>query len=174
MRFQTLQSSRLRFLIPCFLFCSEVETVWITSVSRSQVLFDKNLTVYLGYIRNSISNLKIKNSFKIWNSNYLTDFNMSFPRRLKQFCIASLHAKYRSSGPEVFCKNGVLRNFAKFTGKHLWQGLFLNKVAERLWHMCFPVNFAKFLWTPLLSIEHLWWLFLKAARKINGLYEVSI
>ena len=25
----------------------------------------------------------------------------------------------RSSGPEVFCKKGVLRNFAKFTGKHL-------------------------------------------------------
>ena len=26
---------------------------------------------------------------------------------------------YRSSRPEVFCKKGVLRNFAKFTGKHL-------------------------------------------------------
>ena len=25
----------------------------------------------------------------------------------------------RSSHPEVFCKKGVLRNFAKFTGKHL-------------------------------------------------------
>ena len=27
----------------------------------------------------------------------------------------------RSSNPEVFCKKGVLRNFAKFTGKHLCQ-----------------------------------------------------
>ena len=35
----------------------------------------------------------------------------------------------RSSRPEVFCKNGVLRNFAKFTGKHLYQSLFFNKVA---------------------------------------------
>ena len=26
---------------------------------------------------------------------------------------------YRSSGPKVFCKKGVLRDFAKFTGKHL-------------------------------------------------------
>ena len=26
---------------------------------------------------------------------------------------------YRSSCPEVFCKKGVLKNFAKFTGKHL-------------------------------------------------------
>ena len=30
--------------------------------------------------------------------------------------------------PEVFCKKRVLRNFAKFTGKHLCQ-LFFNKVA---------------------------------------------
>ena len=30
---------------------------------------------------------------------------------------------------EVFCKKGVLRNFTKFTGKHLWQSLFFNKVA---------------------------------------------
>ena len=26
---------------------------------------------------------------------------------------------------------------------------------KRLWHRCFPVNFAKFLGTPVL-IEHLW------------------
>ena len=35
----------------------------------------------------------------------------------------------RSSRPEVFCKKGSLRNFAKFTGKHLCQSLFFNKVA---------------------------------------------
>ena len=35
----------------------------------------------------------------------------------------------RSSHPEVFCIKGVLRNFAKFTGKHLYQGLLFNKVA---------------------------------------------
>ena len=33
----------------------------------------------------------------------------------------------RSSCPDVFCKKGVLRNFAKFTGK-LCQSLFFNKV----------------------------------------------
>ena len=27
--------------------------------------------------------------------------------------------KCRSSRPDVFCKKNVLRNFAKFTGKHL-------------------------------------------------------
>ena len=64
--------------------------------------------------------------------------------------------KIRGSSPEVFCKKGVLRKFAKFTGKHPFQSLFCNKVAglrpvnllkTRLWRCCFPVNFAKFLRT---------------------------
>ena len=35
---------------------------------------------------------------------------------------------YRSSRPEVLCEKGVLRNFTKFTGKHLRQSLFLIKL----------------------------------------------
>ena len=74
----------------------------------------------------------------------------------------------RSSRQEVFCKKGVLRNFAKFTGKHLCQSLLFNNVAgltpatflkKRLWHRCFPVNFAKFLRAPFLT-EHLRWMLL--------------
>ena len=66
----------------------------------------------------------------------------------------------------MFCEKGVLRNFAKFTGKNLCQSLLFSRVAglrlvtllkKRLWHMCFPVNFTKFLRTPFI-IEHLWWL----------------
>ena len=54
----------------------------------------------------------------------------------------------------MFCKKGVLENFTKFTGKHLCQSLFFNKVAglrsatllkKRLWYRCFPVNFVKYL-----------------------------
>ena len=56
----------------------------------------------------------------------------------------------RSSLLEFFCKKDVLRNFAKFTGKHPCHNL-LNK---RLWHRCFPVKFNKFLRTPFLT-EHL-------------------
>ena len=57
---------------------------------------------------------------------------------------------------EVFCKKGVLKNFAEFTGIHMYQKLFLNKVAflrpaallkKRPWHRCFSVNFMKFLRT---------------------------
>ena len=35
----------------------------------------------------------------------------------------------RSSHPEMFCKKGILKNSAKFKGKHLYQSLFFNKVA---------------------------------------------
>ena len=50
-----------------------------------------------------------------------------------------------------------------FTGKHLCQSLFFNKVAGlrlRLWHRCFPVNFAKFLRTPFFT-KYLRWLLLQ-------------
>ena len=68
-------------------------------------------------------------------------------------------------------RKGVLRNFEKFTGKHLRQSLFVNKVTglrpamllkKRLWYRYFPVNFAKFprtafsqntSWQLLLNLE---------------------
>ena len=45
------------------------------------------------------------------------------------FSIQLIITLLRSSRPEVFCKKGVPRNFAKFRGKHLCQSLFFNKVA---------------------------------------------
>ena len=65
---------------------------------------------------------------------------------------------YRSSRPEVFCKKIVVRNLTEFTGKHLCQSLFFNKVAGQK-HYRTPVNFLKFL-TLLFHTEHLWWLLL--------------
>ena len=76
-----------------------------------------------------------------------------------------LSDKFTSSRPEVFCKKSVLRNFAKFTVKHLCQTLLFNKVVGLgLWHRCFPVNFVKFLTSPF-SIEHLCWLLLQIYRR---------
>ena len=51
--------------------------------------------------------------------------------RIKKALVEVLQqlATVRSSRPEVFCKKGVLKNFAKCTGKHLSQSLFFNKVA---------------------------------------------
>ena len=66
----------------------------------------------------------------------------------------------KSSHQRCYMKKGVLRNFTKFKGKHLCQSLFFDKLAglrpatllkKKLWHRCFPVNFAKFLRTPFLQ-----------------------
>ena len=60
----------------------------------------------------------------------------------------------------MFCKKGVLRNFTNLTGKLLCESLLFNKVTglspvtvlkKRLWHECFPVNFAKFLRTSFFT-----------------------
>ena len=50
-------------------------------------------------------------------------------RFLKNYLSTKLFDIVRSSRPEVFCKKSNLRNFTKFTGKHLCQRLFFNKVA---------------------------------------------
>ena len=41
----------------------------------------------------------------------------------------NFNALFRSSRP-VICNKGVLRNFAKFTGKHQCQSLYFNKVVN--------------------------------------------
>ena len=53
----------------------------------------------------------------LWNK-YLTF--MTFPHQPTTF---------QKQPPEVFYEKSVLRNFSKFTGKHLRQSLFFNKVA---------------------------------------------
>ena len=66
---------------------------------------------------------------------------------------------FQKQSPNVFCKKCVLKNFANFTGKHMFKSLF-KKVAglqacmfikKRLQHRCFPVNIAKLSRTPILK-----------------------
>ena len=65
-----------------------------------------------------------------WRTFYWRKF--SFVKvALKRYSIAcSVLSHTRSSRQEVFCEKGVLRNFIKFTGKHLCQSLFFNKVVD--------------------------------------------
>ena len=66
---------------------------------------------------------------------------------------------------ELFCKKGVLRNFANFTGKHLCWSFFLIELQEvcsfikkRLRHRRFPEEFTKFLRTPnLKAVNDCFW-----------------
>ena len=46
--------------------------------------------------------------------------------------------------PEVFCKKGAVKYLTKF----MRPAALLKK---RPWHRCFPVNFVKFLRTPLVA-----------------------
>ena len=80
--------------------------------------------------------------------------------RNAQECMKHFLTKLGSSHRRCSVRKGVLRDFAKFPGKHLCQSLFFNKVAglrpatllkNRLWQMCLPVSFAKFLRTPFLQ-----------------------
>ena len=52
----------------------------------------------------------------------------------------------RSSHQRCSIKQGVLKDFAKLTGKHVCQNLKPAILLKKtLWHRCFPVNFVKFL-----------------------------
>ena len=72
----------------------------------------------------------------------------------EQSALAVSKTKHRSSHRSCSVRKGILRNFAKFAGKHLCLSLFFNEVGglchadfilkKRLWHNGFPVNFAKF------------------------------
>ena len=55
--------------------------------------------------------------------------------------------RHRSSRSEVFCKK-ILENSQKDTCCRFQPATSLK---ERLWHICFSVNFAKFLRTPFLT-----------------------
>ena len=75
-------------------------------------------------------------------------------------CNCRLTWGFQKQSLEVFYKKGVLNHFAIFTRKRLCKSRFISKVVglrpttllkKRLWHRCFPVNFAKFLRTLFLQ-----------------------
>ena len=66
----------------------------------------------------------------------------------------------------MFCKNSVFRNFTNFTGKHLYQSLFLNKVPglynfieKKTLAQMFSCEFCEISKNIFLH-KTLWWLFL--------------
>ena len=88
------------------------------------------------------------NELKRQNWPHLNDFPVQLLPRM------FIRIPSREKQPsEVFYKKGVVKNFAKFIGKHLYQSLFFNKLTglrpaslfkKVFWHRCFPVNFEKF------------------------------
>ena len=85
---------------------------------------------------------------------YLASMNWVLEHWIQEF---SLLSQSRSSHRRCSIKKVVLKDLAKFTGKHLYQRFSFNKVAvlrtakKRLWHRCFSVNLGQFLRTPFLQ-----------------------
>ena len=65
----------------------------------------------------------------------------------------------RSSCTDMFWKKVVLRNFTKFTGKHLCQSLFFKKVKKEALAQVFYSEFCKISKSTFFT-EHLQWLLL--------------
>ena len=125
--------STLRLLLTIDFHCNTL------SVAYTLVICLWGVTIISEYVFFIFSNVFIYPYFKF---NYLIFYLFGF----------------RSSHRRCSVKKGVLRNFTKFTGKHLCQSLFFSKVAghisfllkKRLWHRRFPVNSVKFLRAPFL------------------------
>ena len=72
-----------------------------------------------------------KNVLSKWKDSKVVSFvHFSNKRRFEQIYKTSLWNETVRQITEVFCKKGVLRNFTKFTWKHLCWSLFFNKVAD--------------------------------------------
>ena len=90
------------------------------------------------------------------------DFDSDMHFRHKILLVFLALCLYRSSRRRCSFRKGVLRNFVKFIGKHLCQGLFFKKkrpYSKRFLAQMFSCEFSKFLRTPFLK-KHLRWLFL--------------
>ena len=120
--------------------------MWSVSIKdhlsmATKFLWSLKLTLYSGLTQHLISAalskgkycglvlvFKVQNSFARGGKTHeIFDFPCRKPCQLQPDALDYL---FRSGCPEVFCKKGVLRNFAKFTGKHLCQSLFFNTAAS--------------------------------------------
>ena len=73
----------------------------------------------------------------------------------------------RSSHRTCSVKKGVFRNFAKFTGKHLCQSLFLNKTAGLTF---FRTPLGDSFWTVKLFSSQHWDYFITYFHHINSIF----
>ena len=98
-----------------------------TSLDRQSLKWKSNMQLPLKYFVKYYLNSILR---------YLISQQLSVP--LSAFCISGCICRdklvpnqlmFRISRPEVFTKRGVLKNFAKFTGKYLCRRLFFVEVA---------------------------------------------
>ena len=107
------------------------------------VQFERSISRVIWYIRVIKNYPSYVRLHQIWSLVNLI-FNKIKLKRYNHQKSTLLRSINRSSRSEVFCKKSALRNFAKFTGKHLCQSLFFNKIAglrQNTSGGCFCINF---------------------------------
>ena len=92
---------------------------------------------------------------KCWYSQML--WNMNIGNKMLIFFCLQYHIPidkwiFRSNHPEVFCKKVFLEISQNSQGSTSARLKACNFIKKRLWHRCFPVNFAKFLGTPTFPV----------------------
>ena len=104
------------------------------------------------------------------------------PRVMGPPRVLDLHRSWVLIGSWVLTGSWVLLGFCVLSGS--WVSLFRYAVynepfrpatvfKKRFWRRCFPVNFVKFLRTPI-SVEHLWWLLLDVACKEKNMCKIDL
>ena len=96
---------------------------------------------------------------------------MIFAKLFSRPAHAEAYPGFRSSQLRCSVRKGALRNFAKFTGKHLCQSLFFNEVAGL--RLQISVNFVKFLRIPP-SQNTSGWLIQSFAAIVNGYKTLTV
>ena len=81
-------------------------------------------------------------------------WRMFLPNSFQKCRSSRLQMFFRSSRPEMFCKKAVLIDFPKFTRKHVFQILFITKVAGQDWQL-------------YLKRDHVSWCFLWILRNLE-------
>ena len=93
---------------------------------------------------------------KTWIQNAVVSRVLVYKFWVKDTLFLVGYAYIRNSCRRCPIKKGVLKNFTKFTAKHLRRSLIFNKVAgtmkKKLWYRCFPVNFVKYSRTLFVQI----------------------
>ena len=95
----------------------------------------------------TVLNRKVNTNINIKTTHLISltffSYFLSFDSHVFIFFVFCISSNYKCSHRKCSVKKGAIRNFAKFTGKHLCQSLFLIKL--QAW------SFAKFLRTPFLQ-----------------------
>ena len=117
------------FVLFTFMQISSIKRTFSVAASFMFIIFCLSFLRFLKYSKYFIVSDVFYGAWNSSSANFFANkhdytFNKEWRQEVTSFQLQkeTRCRRARSSCPEVFCKKGILRSFAKFTGKHLWQG----------------------------------------------------